>query len=762
MTVFAHSLEDNPKSRWETMEEHERRVAAFARRFLRRIEPTLEPWGNLLGGWHDLGKYSAKFQGKLEGDRVQIDHAAPGAVLAAKLGNAAYPIAFAIAGHHTGLANLADDGIPYGVSRKSLQQRLRQNLSTLEEILSSVPESLQRLSLPALPAWLTASEDKNAFKRSLALFTRMLFSALVDADRLATAEFYALAEGKQPEQQTLRYDSIAVLSDRLDAFVDRLTVEAAEFQPSAVNRLREEILRWCREASLEKPGFFSLTAPTGGGKTLAAMSGALRHAARWGLDRVIVIIPFTSIIEQNAKRYREALGVDGLLDTRNVLEHHSSIDEQAAEERDSEVELKRRLAAENWDAPIVVSTSVQFFESLFSDHPSRCRKLHRIAKSVIILDEVQTLPPALLAPILGALKELAEHYGCTVILSTATPPALAAREGCPWGLNGIRPIIEDAVALAASPAARRVGVSWRVEQVTEYDELAGELSKHRQVLVVVHRRKDARLLAEMLPDEGRFHLSALMCPAHRIDVLGRIEKAVKGGRVCRVVSTQLIEAGVDLDLPVVYRALAGVDSLVQAAGRCDREGKRSEAAGSPAGQFVVYRAATLPPSATLRRALATTETLLGYSGGEVLPGGLDLFNPEHCDLFFRELYGKEDLDARGIEPQTAALNFANIATLFRMIEDGWSRPLAVPWGEGRERIDAFLKEPCRRTIRALQPFIVQLSKSHLEQFDAAGVVELWEGMNLYLPTPLFGNRYSEEFGVVVDPDMPVDPEVYVV
>lgn len=762
---YAHSLENRPKSDWETMAAHEELVAWHCRQFLRRIDPVWEPWGTLLGHWHDLGKYDPEFQAKLEGERTQVDHAAIGALLAAKRGKAALPAAFVIAGHHTGLANFVENGDGYDVSRTPLRQRLKDSSKRFDAISPGIPETLSNLSAPtpALPLWLDApgvpAEQKS---RQFTFFTRMLFSALVDADRLATAEFYSRAEGRLPEHDALAYDPLPALRDRLDAHIDRLTAEAQAKRPSAVNALRAEVLATCRASAAKRPGLFSLTVPTGGAKTLSGMSFALRHAALYGLDRVIVIIPFTSIIEQNAKRYREALGSRDETDDRNVLEHHSGIDEKAAEDANREAELKRRLAAENWDAPIIVSTAVQFFESLFSDHPARCRKLHRIAKSVIVLDEVQTLPPALLLPILEAIKELTDHYGCTVVLSTATPPALSKRETFPWGLPGVEPIVGDAVELAARPAARRVEIQWRVDRITPYAELAQELAAQRQVLVVVHRRQDARTLAELLPAEGRFHLSALMCPAHRLEKLSQISRALKRGAVCRVVSTQLIEAGVDIDLPVVYRALAGLDSLVQSAGRCDREGKRSEAAGRPAGRFVVFRAETLPPSPTLRRAMESTETLLGYSGTPNLPNGLDPFNPDHCELFFRELYGKETLDARHIQREAAALNFANVGAAFRMIDDAWSRPVVVPWGDGARRIDAFREEPCRAAARALQPFTVQVSGEHVRHLLSVGAVEQWENWTLYLPAAGFGQRYSNELGLIADPNVFVEMEVLMV
>jgi CRISPR-associated endonuclease/helicase Cas3 len=768
-TFFAHSILGRPPSEWETMAEHEKRTRRYCRCFLRRIEPCLASWAGLLGSWHDLGKYQPSFQQKLrcaDAKGAHVEHSGLGATMLYGLGRrSGTALAFAVAGHHTGLANLtANDPEEFpNVTRRTLQQRLREGKRGLEQLIPTLPAALTAPANPAIPQWLEDAGPPEAARWSYAFFTRILLSALVDADRLATAEFYARAEGRAPERTRLRYDTLALLRERLDANLDALTREAAAKRPSAVNAMRAEVLGACRLAAAQPPGFFSLTVPTGGAKTLCAMSFALRHAIKYGLDRVIAVIPFTSIIEQNARRYREALGIDGTLDERNVLEHHSGVDEQKAEEADSEAETRRRLAAENWDSPIVVTTTVQFFESLFSDHPSRCRKLHRIAKSVVILDEVQTLPPGMLLPILHALRELTSHYGVSVVLSTATPPALAKRDGPPVGLTGARPIIPDPVRLANSPAARRVRVEWRVDRVTPYDELAREIARdHRRVLVVVHRRADARLLAGKLPRRGRFHLSALMCPAHRLQTIERIRQALGAGRTCRVVSTQLIEAGVDIDLPVVFRALAGLDSLAQAAGRCDREGKLSEAAGTAAGRFIVFEAETLPPPGTLRKAMESTRTLLGWSDAEGFVGGPDPFNPEHCERFFQELYGKVPLDARHVQREQMALNFANAAAAFRMIEDDWSGSLVVPWGEGGERAEAFRREPCRQTGRALQPFTVQVSKQYIQHLASLGVVEAWAATNLHLPTGLFGSRYSEEFGLEVDPDSRIDPELLAV
>ena len=763
MSFYAHSLEIQPPENWETMAQHEQRVATRCARFLKRIHPDLEPWGDLLGRWHDLGKYQDEFQRKLLGESVQIEHAGAGAALAVnKDQQRGLPIAFAIAGHHTGLANAKANEVEYGpVKRRTLAERLKDNLAIVDKIMTKADSPLIEREIPELPNWVldTKMPDESR-RRSIDFFTRILFSALVDADRLATEWFYSDAEGKAVRQQELQYDSLDSLRKHLDRFVDAKT-EKAKSEPTPINDLRARILEECRAATSQLAGIFSLTVPTGGGKTLSAMSFALRHALANGMDRVIVVIPYTSIIRQNALVYRVAFGpAEGVLDDRNVLEHHSGIDEQKAKEENEPAEIRRRIAAENWDAPIVVTTSVQFFESLLSDHPSQCRKLHRIANSVVILDEVQTLPPHFLLPIVDVLRELSENYKTSIVLSTATPPSLKKY------FDNVQKIIPDPTALSKDPAARRVKTEWRVDVPVSYDAIAKEIRDEgiEQALVVVHRRKDAKTLAELLPAEKRIHLSAQMCPAHRIERLDEIDRRLEASEPCLVVATQLIEAGVDLDMPVVYRALGGVDSLAQAAGRCDREGKRTIAAGEPAGRLIVFRAETDPPGLTLRKALAATQTV--HKRKQLSGETLDIFNPDHCIEFFEEFYAANELDRKHLQRERASLNFANVAAAFQMIEDGWSFPVVVPWpfigenkDEGRRRADRFRDEPNQETPRALQPYIVQIPKGAADQLEADAIIEKWES-SIGLPTCLFDETfYSSEFGIIVEEGMNPNPEL---
>lgn len=567
--------------------------------------------------------------------------------------------------------------------------------------------------------------------RAFEFFVRMLFSCLVDADFLDTEAFYA--PGKRSSSEG--FDRIPDLRRRLDTYIGNLAGGAPD---TAVNRVRSAIRHCCVQASEQPPGIFSLSAPTGGGKTLASLSFALRHAETHGLRRVIVAIPYTSIIEQNAKAFRDALGA------QNVVEHHASIDPEKETERN-------RLASENWDAPVVVTTSVQFFESLFANKPSRCRKLHNVAKSVIVLDEVQVLPPQLLAPILEGLRELAAHYGSTVVLSTATQPALAQRDAFPQGLPGVREIVESPAALADRLRRVRVELPPSGEPTSEWSSIAEEAARHERVLVVVNRRKDARELAEMLPEGGRFHLSALMCPKHRAEVLETVKAALRAEEPCRLVATQVVEAGVDIDFPVVYRAMAGLDSIVQAAGRCNREGLL------PCGAVRVFRSPSPPPAGELRKAAEVAESVLASRGGT-----LDLALPSVHEEFFRKLYFASDLDAKGIQALRQSLQFDQTAKRFQMIEDGGSVPVVVPYGDSARIVKTFRNDgPSREVFRALQPFIVSVYPNQLRELERAGAVEpLHETLRVL--SDLHLDLYDSKYGLLPPCERPPDPGSMVV
>lgn len=724
--TYAHSREHRPESEWEPLVDHLRVVERLAADHAAAFGSA--PWGALAGRWHDLGKYLPEFQARLRGSAQRVDHASPGAVLASEVGGlGGKTLAFIIAGHHAGLAN----GEARGETRqRPLTERLATGRADLARMRDAVPREFTIVEQPPLPPFLQRlpvrpSTDKDRSCRRLELWTRFLFSALVDADRLATACFYG-----SNARRGFGFASIKTLRERLDAELAGFTAD------TPVNRMRAQVLADCRARAELPPGLFSLSVPTGGGKTLSGMAFALRHAELHELRRVVVAIPYTSIIEQNAAVYAAKLG------GHNVIEHHSAIDEQQALEDDSEREVRRRLAAENWDAPVIVTTNVQLFESLFSNETSRCRKLHNLARSVIVLDEAQALPPEFLDCALDALRELVHVYGCTVVLCTATQPALTRREGLPMGFEpgAVREIIEKPRALAQ--ALERVTVHWPEPSVTTpYEDLAPEVARHDQVLAIVHLRKDARTLAKLLPTEHSFHLSALMCAAHRSEVLVEVRRRMEVGLPCRLVATQLIEAGVDVDFPVVFRALAGLDSVAQAAGRCNRNGRLER------GDLFVFRAETKPPPGLLRKGLQSADGMLASYGPD-----LRLTDADQMEEFFRSYYVKCDTDGKGVQSERARLNFASVAARVRLIEDDWSAPLVVPWGDAMDRVRKHEKEPTRETARALQRYIVQVPKTAFEKGILSGAANYMLGESLHVLSPTHAHLYDSQFGLLIGDD----------
>ena len=740
-TYYAHTLEGYPETAWQTLPNHLHETASLAAQFASAFQS--EEWAWLAGLWHDMGKYQDAFQARLRGEAVSVDHASIGAVNAAQSGPSALSLAFLIAGHHAGLANWVERT---GSGPTPLKERLSKCKAAYDKCRQSIPKELADQEIPNLPDFLQAEASSNpkAAQRHTSYWMRMLFSALVDADYLDTERFM------QPQRFEDRggWDSIETLWTALDTYLKEFTRGLAEeVRNTPVNLARSTLLSDCLERASLPPGLFSLPAPTGSGKTLSSMAFALCHAVKHGLERVIVVLPYTSIIEQNAEVYRDVLG------PANVLEHHASLTpERRRETLGDELTTQHQRAEENWDAPVIVTTTVQFFESLHANRPSRCRKLHRLARSVIILDEVQALPPGLLLPILDSMNELLNHYGCSIVLSTATPPALTRRESLPLGLP-------EPASIPAKPEEHfqtlaRVHYQWPQpeEQALDWHELASQLSRYKQVLTVVDRRAHAYELAKTLLEqtgEQPFHLSTLMCPAHRLALIERIRERLKNGEPCRVVSTQLIEAGVDLDFPVVYRALAGLDHIVQAAGRCNREGRLER------GEVIVFRPPQEPPPGTLRRGMHVTESMLKES-----EGSLDPDTPEVFERYFRHFYGQPQ-DERNILREAQSFNFANIAAQFKLIDDTNQMSIVCPYEGGSEAVEAFRTAQeqdrlSREEFRGLQAYLVQVYIPQLESLAESGaVLELSDRLFELAPGQL--SRYDPIYGLILAGDFQTDP-----
>lgn len=671
----------------------------------------LESHGRLAGLWHDLGKYSAEFQARiragagatLESKRApgRVDHSTYGAQHAHReVGPMGWTIAYCIAGHHAGLADAfrtSSEGTPL-TARLDAESipRVPSQEPGLEAPPSGLlaPDALSADELRGeLRSWTTFDRDDQRRAFQLAFLTRFLFSALVDADSLCTERF---CDPDAARERSVASVTMADLGARCRKYVDALCRD-----DSIVQRARGRVLERCRSQAALEPGFFSLTVPTGGGKTLSSLSFALEHAARHNLRRVVYAIPFTSIVEQNVHVLREALECDG---ERIVLEHHSNLDP------DRETSWSHR-AAENWDAPVIATTNVRLFESLFAHTRGRCRRLHRLAHSVIVLDEAQSLPVHLLAPCLEALRELVNAYGCSVMLCTATQPAITRTEEFPIGLDGTREIIDDVPALFRD--LRRTDVQ-AIGNRSD-DELTEELLRHASFLCVVNTRGHAAALFERLRarrGHGLYHLSAAMCPSHRSEILGSVRECLQEGRPCGLVSTQVVEAGVDVDFPIVYRAMAGMDSIAQAAGRCNREGHRKT------GPVRVFETDVRPPPTVAGAARDTREILASTPP--------DLLAPDLVEEYFRLHYWKRSdfwdandilrcfrLGRRDETPLLADFRLASSA--FKMIDDP-QIPILVPYGEGRGLIEELhhAAEPYRGLLRRLQPFTVGVYPRELD------------------------------------------------
>ena len=731
-TYYAHSAENLPYEHWQTMESHACNVGGMAAGFAAYFGA--QEIARATGLLHDVGKYSPLFDKRLHGDPKRVDHSTAGAKIAVerwgvRLGKM---MAFCIAGHHAGLAN----GAGAGDGRSTLQQRLDwqfgADIPKLDEVWR------QEIDLPeTLPAPSVKPDAGDYPHFTCAFFIRMLYSCLVDADFLDTEAFYAKLEqretvrGGHPDLETLR----PVFFDFINAFRRCATQAPKETEEqqrnAALNRLRGEILDYAVAQAQQDTGLFSLTVPTGGGKTFTSMAFALEHAKAHGLRRVIYVIPFTSIIEQNAAEFRKAFGALG---EAAVLEHHSSFDDARLQGENSKDKL--RLASENWDMPVVVTTAVQFFESLFADRSSRCRKLHNIAGSVIILDEAQMLPLNLLLPIMQAIKELAQNYHCSVVMCTATQPAVQAENGFYRGFENVREIAPKPTALFDK--LRRTTVQ-HIGKQTDADLLA-KLAEHPQILVIVNNRRHARSLYDQAKHlDGTFHLTTLMCAKHRSQKLDEIRGRLKKGEACHVIATSLIEAGVDVDFPLVMRAEAGLDSVAQAAGRCNREGKRPSE-NSFVWIFAPEEQWKAPPELAAQAAVMRL-TADSFSD--------DLLSTQAVAAYFAELYqlkgseldNKKILKMHNDTGQSLDFPFQTIADKFRMIESHM-QPLIILFDGEAENLISSLQhaDHIGGLLRKLQPYTVQIPEKALAALYKAGRIELINEKN-------FGKQFYTLIGL---------------
>jgi CRISPR-associated endonuclease/helicase Cas3 len=733
MQFYAHSKENAELKDWQTLKDHLKETAEISSNFAAKFG--CEKIGYLLGMLHDIGKYSINFQKYLMGQKSKgPDHSTAGAKEISKLTNPVGNLfAYTIAGHHAGLPNGKDN------TQSDLTTRLGKELDNYGDWKQDIGE------LPEIPKEelinfcknLKRDDDiKTAF--AFSFFVRMLFSCLIDADRLNSEEF----GDKSKSEKRKKYPSLEELKKNFDDYLKKFGKD------SKINEIRAEILSKSIKAAENKSGFFQLTVPTGGGKTLSSMAFALNHAIKNNLDRIIYVIPYTSIIEQNAKVFRTAFG--NLSDA--VIEHHSNFDEVKISMNEDEEEIQAwELSTENWDAPVIITTTVQFFESLFSHRPSKCRKLHNIAKSVVILDEAQMLPISMLYPSLRALEELTLCYKTTVLLCTATQPAFEKREN----FKGIT--LKSNSEIIGEPKdveklyndLKRVEVTKLNEKVSD-ESIKEKIEKENQILCVVNTRGRARHIFELLKqDEVKniFHLSANMCPEHRSQKINEIEKHLKQKNLCRVVSTQVIEAGVDIDFPVVYREIAGVDSIAQAAGRCNREGKLQK------GKVFIFEAEDGTPKLFSQQADSAKEVFRNYE---------DALSLEAIKAYFELHFWKkgDSLDSKKIlekiseEARMLNFPFREISSEFKVIDD-YSIPVLIPWGEGESLINELKakidnhREIDKKILRKLQRFTVNLYPKYFYE-------HLGKSINYLMPQQerfaVLQNLsiYSDDLGIILE------------
>ena len=663
--------------------------------------------GKLCGSMHDIGKYSDEFQLRLRGGK-KVDHATAGAIECFKI-KAAFE-AVCVIGHHSGLPNVGHKDADTTESQTFFGRKLRAEQGGIPDYRKNWNGHI------ALPQDYFRPSGRGF---ATAFYIRMLYSCLVDADYIDTETFMNGDAGRG------NYEPLSALCDKLTAYISKWNNPTRE-----IDILRQKILNSCIEKASAPRGIFSLTVPTGGGKTVASMAFALNHAVANSMKRIIYVIPYTSIIEQNAKVFRDILGQE------NVVEHHSQVSHELSEDAD-ELEYRSALATENWDAPVIVTTAVQFFESLYANRSSKCRKLHNIANSVIIFDEAQMIPSNNLRPCVAAIAELVRAYNATAVLCTATQPAIDEMLLEYSKKESVVELCPDVDGMFEK--FRRT--SFEKEGRLTTDELVSRLESQQQVLCIVNTRKFAQEVYEALPSEGRFHLSTLMCPVHRKQKLDEIRERLKSGKTCRVVSTSLIEAGVDVDFPRVFREMAGLDSILQAAGRCNREGKRS----AESSIVTVFESENKVNKLIAVNRDAAEETVRDWTQPNTTSTIERYFKAYRDFLRNDDKSGVIAASEKGISG--CGLPFEWIAKEFKLIDQN-TFTVYISVGEGKELISRLREgERSRELYRKAGMFSVSIYENHFNALINAGAAEPF-GDDAAILTDL--SLYSDEKGLATD------------
>ncbi|BAK81137.1 CRISPR-associated helicase/endonuclease Cas3 [Candidatus Arthromitus sp. SFB-rat-Yit] len=692
--------------KYQKLIDHIHGVSEFSEEFISKF--FLENSGKVLALLHDLGKYSDEFQERIRGKNIKVDHSTAGAIICDDLESelkdkhesVIYKIfKYIIIGHHSGLLNYGTDIDDAGTISSRLNKK---------EELCDFSDWKDEISIDEIKQINMSKEVYRFFKDnfSIQMLIRFLFSSLVDGDRLDAQRF---SEG---ENSIINSKKLMSLDEMTEKFNDFMELKKLDGTNNPINSIRNIIFNDCVNKSNGSKGFYSLCVPTGGGKTLSSLAFALNHAKQNGHDRIIYSLPFTSIIEQNAKVYSDIFGEE------NVLEHHCNFNfsNEIGENEYSEKQLKYKLATENWDMPLIVTTNVQLFESMYSNKPSSVRKLHNIYNSIIILDEAQVIPNEYLKPCIRALEELVKNYSCTVLFCTATQPGFK-KNGLIENFDVVE-IIDDTYKLFED--LKRVEGKFIGKQSVE--EICNKMNSHKQVLTIVNTKKHAKEIFESLSEsEGNFHLSTNMYPNHRKEIIRIIKERLKNGEECRVISTQLIEAGVDVDFPVVFRSVSGIDSIVQAAGRCNREGKRKES--------TVY---VFKPEDSLHLGMGYLK-LTSQIGEGIIEDFKDFLSIDAIDKYFSELF--IDTDHRQDKHNILKIinkrkkfelkyDFEKINDEFKFI-DNVGTQIIVPIGEGEKLLNVlkYSEKGIKSVLRKLNGFSINIADNVLKELIEGGCAE---------------------------------------
>lgn len=707
MDYIAHLRSETDKKE-QPLYEHIKNVAELSKKFSECL--ILSDYAEIIGMLHDIGKYSNRFQQRINGnDKIKVDHSTCGAQEAFKM--KLLMAAFCIAGHHGGIPNI-------GVRSDSendptLTGRLKRNTEDYSAWINEVDRS--KFKPIAEPF------TKNRIPYTFIL--RFLFSCLVDADYLDTENFMSNGAVLRDSGEDLTY-----LLNLLNKHIEKWQNPSGK-----LNILRTQMLNECIDVGKNcNEKLFTLTVPTGGGKTISPMAFALNYAVKHSKKRIIYVIPYTSIIEQNAEVFRKIFGMN------NVLENHSNVDFDSL---DNETKIQMMLAAENWNSPIVVTTAVQFFESMFSNKPSKCRKIHNIADSVVIFDEAQMLPLDYLLPCATAIRQLAENYNSAVVLCTATQPNFQSILNLTEKNNKLQ--LTEICKSAEKMADDFRRVNFKYEGKLEDDEIALELKQCKQVLCIVNKKAHAQKIYSMLGEsDENFHLSTYMYPAHRQQVLDEIRKRLDEDKPCRVVSTSLVEAGVDIDFPTVYRAISGIDSILQAGGRCNRENKRNSA------ESVVHIFNT-------DEVLSYQQTNTDAAMAVIKKYGDKIYLPEAIKMYFDDLYYYRDIDKthkvfdkKDIIHCLTNLEFETVSQRFKMIEND-TKALYICTDENKEEINQLRNgNYTKELFRSLQKYVVNLYEKDFNKLNEVCAIEYVDN-SFYI---LADNKYYSSKSGITFPD----------